>query len=303
MSDLVYADSEIEALYQEAQKLYWSGLRHEAIALLEVPANNGIAIMQCALGNVLLFSPEPDPVRARFWLEKAAAEEVPEAFYGLGIIFLNGMVLEKSAINAFRHLVNGSKLGDVQCYALLGEMLAFGKFGERRHDLAIPAYWQAAKGGSALAQRRLGFYYSEGIEVELDLSLAHDLFRHSAGQGDAYAAYRLASMYERRNGVEKDMDKAIEFYTIAAEGGIPTAQHNLGACLVHPDAKNRNLEKAAYWFHKGAESGLKLSMLSLVHIYEHGEGVKKDVRVAEYWRMRAAKTLDSEIDGERQIVN
>ena len=296
-------DSEIKALCEEAQRLYQSGQRDDAVTILEDLANKGVAFVHIVLGSMLLSFPKPDPVRAKFWLEKAAVDEIPEAFYGLGMIFLEGMGVEKSAHKAAEHFVNGSKLGDVRCSALLGEIFAGGALGECRHDFAIPLYWQAAKGGSALAQRRLGFYYSEGIEVEQDFSLAHDLYRDSAEQGDAYAANNLAIMYERGKGVEKDIDKAIEFYTIAAEGGIPTALQDLGACLANPEATHRNLEKAAYWFHKGAESGLKLSMLSLVRIYEQGEGVTQDLDAAEYWRLRSAQTLDSEIDGERQPLN
>lgn len=296
-------DSAIKVRYQESQRLYQSGHRDEALAILEDLAGEGIAFVQSVLGNMLLFCPEPDPVRAKFWLEKAASNEVPEAFYGLGMIFLYGMGVEKSAYKATDHFFEGTKLGDIQCAALLGEMFAGGALGERRHDLAIPAYWKAAEGGSSLAQRRLAIYYSEGTEVERDLTLAHDLYKDSAEQGDAYAANNLAIMYERGKGVEKSIDKAIKFYTIAAEGGIPTALQNVGACLAHPDATHRDLEKAAYWFHKGAEAGLKHSMLSLAHIYEHGEGVTQDLHAAEFWRLRAAQTLDPETEDERGPLN
>ncbi len=296
-------DSVNEARYKKAQSLHNDGKHDEAIAILEELAKQEIVVAQAALGNMLLFCPEPDAEKARFWLEKAADSEAPGAFYGLGLIFLNGMGVEKSPYDAFHKFFSGAKLGDVHSSALLGEMLAAGEIGEPRHDLAIPAYWQAAEGGSALAQRRLAIYYSEGIEVERDLRLAHDLYKRSAEQGDAYAANNLAIMYERGIGVEINIDEAIKFYTIAAEKGIPTAQQNLGACLAHPDATNRNLEQAAYWFHKGAETGLRLSMFSLAQIYEHGEGVGKDSVAAEYWRQRAAQTIDPLIEAERNPLN
>ena len=303
MSDPNDVDQTNLARYQEAQRLYQDGRRDEAIMILEELANQDVLVAQGLLGNLFLFCPEPEPVKARFWLEKAAAGQVPEAFYGLGMIFLHGLGVERSRNDAFHQFFEGTKLGDIHSSALLGEMLAGGGNGEVRHDLAIPAYWQAARGGSALAQRRLGLYYSEGIEVELDLGLAHDLYQDAAEQGDAYAANNLAIMYERGKGVDRDIDKAIKFYFIAAEKGLPTAQHNLGACLAHPDATNRDFEMAAYWFHRGAESGLRLSMLSLAHIYENGEGVKQDPAIADYWRDRASQTIDPEIDGGIQSVN
>ena len=303
MSDTNKLDQANEARYDEAYRLYQDGRRDEAISILEELSNQDIPFAQALLGKVLLFSAEPDPERARMWLQRAADKGTPQAFYGLGMIFLHGVGVEKSRNDAFHQFFEGAKLGDVESSALLGEMLAGAKNGEARHDLAIPAYWQAARGGSALAQRRLGMYYSEGIEVERDLKLAHDLYKDAAEQGDAYAANNLAIMYERGKGVERDIDTAIKFYSIAAENGLPTAQHNLGACLAHPDATNQNYELAAYWFHKGAESGLQLSMQSLAHIYESGEGVERDPSIAEYWRQRASLTIDPEIEGGIQTLN
>jgi TPR repeat protein len=297
MAASIGPDSESARLYQEARSLYVSGRRDEAIKILEGLANEGLGPAQAALGNMLLFCPVPDPVRAKFWLEKAAANLVAEAYYGLGMISLHGLESEKSPHQAASHFFEGAKIGDAQCCEMLGEMFASGKLGECRHDLAIPVYQQAASGGSALAQRRLGVYFSDGKEVEQDLSLARDFYEAAAMQGDPYAANNLALMYERGRGIEVDIDKAIFFYRIAADSGIPTAFQNLAACLAHPDAAHPDLEEAANWFHKGADAGLSLSMLSLARIYSHGEGVIKNLQLAEYWRQRAAQTLDPEIDG------
>lgn len=278
--------------YQEAQNLYQLGRENEATMILEEIAGEGFAFGQSVLGSMLLFRPDPDPIKAKYWLEKAASSQIPGSFYGLGLISLHGMGVDKSPSDALEYFLHGAKLGDIDSSVTAGELLAAGTVGEARHDLALPAYWQAAEGGSALAQRRLAMYYTEGIEVERDISLALDLYQASSEQGDVYSANNLAIMYERGNGVTKNIDKAIELYTIAAEGGISTARQNLAACLAHPEAKNRDLALAAYWFHKGAESGLKLSMLSLAHIYAHGEGVTQDPIAAEYWRQKAEETID-----------
>lgn len=84
------------------------------------------------------------------------------------------------------------------CSCYLGELLASGHLGEARHDLALPLYWSAAQKGSAVAQRRLGVYYSDGTDVEMDLKLASELYEAAAEQGDEYAANNLAIMYERK---------------------------------------------------------------------------------------------------------
>ncbi len=163
--------------YHEAQTLYHAGREDEATVILEEIAGQGFAFAQSVLGNMLVFGPTSDPVKAKFWLEKAASHEIPEAYYGLGTIFLYGMGVVKSPRKAFDLFLKGTNLGDIGSSTFLGQMLAEGIAGEPRHDLAITAYSQAAKGGSAIAQRQLAIYYSEGIEVERDLIptlVAHD---------------------------------------------------------------------------------------------------------------------------------
>ena len=150
-----------------------------------------------------------------------------------------------------------------------------------------------AQQGSTLAQRKLGLYYSEGKEVELDLKLASELFEAAATQGDEYAAHSLALMYAHGNSaVPKDLGKAIQWYELAAKKGVALAQHNLAACYANTDGPDRNLRLAAFWFHKAAEQGLRLSMESLSRIYAFGEGVERDPDWAEHWKARAAATED-----------
>ena len=61
------------ARYQEAQTLYHAGRNDEATAILEEIAGQGFAFAQSVLGNMLLFGPASDPVKAKFWLEKAVS--------------------------------------------------------------------------------------------------------------------------------------------------------------------------------------------------------------------------------------
>lgn len=117
-------DSVLKARYEEFQNLYRSGRLDEAIEILEELAEKNVAVAQLVFGNMFLFGSEPDPVKTKFWLEKAANNETPEAFYGLGIIFLNGIGVEESAHEAFEYFLKGTNLGDIQSSAILGEMLA-----------------------------------------------------------------------------------------------------------------------------------------------------------------------------------
>jgi TPR repeat protein len=230
-----------------------------------------------------------DTSRAIELFGELAAEGIAPAYTCLGSIYFYGQGVEPSAQKAMQYYLGGAKLGERNSIVLSAELLASGVLGETRHDLALPAYHQAAQLGSPLALRRLGLYYAEGKEVELDLKLAADLLEASAEQGDEYAAYNLAAMYERGNtALDRDLGRAIRWYELAAVKGIPEAKHNLAVCYANPESPVRDLEVAARWFHAAAEHGLTLSMQSLAHIYASGEGVERNLELAEYWRGRAA---------------
>jgi TPR repeat protein len=217
-----------------------------------------------------------------------AAEGVGPAYTCLGSIYFNGQGVDKSVLKAMEYYWQGVQLGDSNSIIFAAELLASGALGEVKHDLALPLYHEAARRGLPLALRRLGLYYADGKEVELNLKLAAELLEASAEQGDEYAAHNLALMYERGNSaVTRDLGKAIRWYELAALKGIPQAQHNLAACYAHPESPVRDLQVAALWFHKAAEHGLVLSMDSLARIYKFGEGVEKNLELAKYWRILA----------------
>jgi TPR repeat protein len=142
-----------------------------------------------------------DTSRAIELLHELAAESIGQAYTCLGSIYLNGQGVDQSALKAVEYYLQGVKLGEVNSMVLVAEIFAGGVLGEARHDFAMPAYHSAAQLGSPIALRRLGLYYAEGKEVELDLKLASDFLEASAEKGDEYAAYNLAMMYEKGNAV------------------------------------------------------------------------------------------------------
>ena len=278
--------------YQLFQKLYISGEDARALKILRELAEEGVNVAQAALGNILVFNDRSDNVEARKWLEMAVDAKVPDAFHGLGTIYLHGLGVERSAFKAAEILAAGANLGHAECATILGELWAGGSLGEPNHEFAITAYQAGASGGSALANRRLGSYYAEGQYVEKDLAIAHQFFEASAVKGDEYAANYLAGIYERGVGVDVDLDRAIALYSIAVEKGITTAIQNLAVCLSRRRSSEDDINAATYWFLKGAENGLKLSMQSLSIIYAKGDGVEKNLERSEYWAAQAVATED-----------
>ena len=297
--DNVEDDPVIVQRYEEAREIYLSGDKPRGMELMQKLAEEGTPQAQYFIGQHYLYTDQTsDPQRGLRWFSLAAESSFAPAFYCLGKMHLYGWGVDRSLKEAFRFFVKGLQAGDANCGAVAGDLLVGGELGDVRHDLALPAYWEAARRGSALAQRRLGFYYSEGKEVELDLTLARELYEAAAEQGDEYASHGLALMYADGRGVPRDLEKAIHWYTQAAEKGIALSKHNLATCYAHPESPIIDLELAAYWFHQAAEHGLKLSMQSLGRIYEFGEGVERDLEKARYWKEKAEKTEDHFVNGE-----
>lgn len=288
-------DPETIRKYDGARALFLSGDTDGAIAQLRELADAGIPDAQYTLGNIYLHATDrkQDPAAALECFLAAAAADFAPAFGGLGDLYYAGVGVEKSVEKAVGYYGEGARRQDLASLEFLADFLTNGKHCKPNHQLALPAFYDAARLGSAFALRRLGLYYSEGAEVEQDLKRASELLQASAEMGDEYAAYNLAQMYEAGNSaVAMDIGKAIQLFMVAAEKDVKPAFHNIGACYARPDFPKRDLSLAAHWFHKGAEKGLKLSMESLARIYASGEGVELDPDKAAYWRRRAAEAVE-----------
>jgi len=288
-------DPEVIRKYDDARALFLSGDTDGAISLLRGLAEAGVPQAQHTLGNIYLHATDrkPDPAAALECFLAAAAADFAPAFGSLGDLYYAGMGVEKSVDKAIGYYGEGAKRQDITSLEFLADFLTNGEHCKPNHQLALPAFHDAARLGSAFALRRLGLYYWEGTEVEQDLKRASELWQASAEMGDAYAAYDLAQMYNTGNSaVATDVAKAIQLFMVAAGKNVKPAFHNLGVCYARHDFPKRDLTLAAHWFHKGAEKGLKLSMESLARMYASGEGVELDPDKAAYWRRRAAEAVE-----------
>ena len=71
---------------------------------------------------------------------------------------------------------------------------------------------EIAQGGNSDVQYNLGLIYSNGEDVEKDLSKAIFWFKKSASQDNILAQYKLGYIYDNGLGVKKDPTKAYQYY-------------------------------------------------------------------------------------------
>lgn len=75
--------------------------------------------------------------------------------------------------------------------------------------VGIDDYKEAAEAGDAVAQRKIGQLYNEGISVDQDFSEAVKWYRKAAGHGDADAQLNLGYMYANGKGVKENDAEAL----------------------------------------------------------------------------------------------
>jgi hypothetical protein len=114
---------------------------------------------------------------------------------------------------------------------------------------------EAAKNGDPQMQFNLAVcYFSGNYGVEKDLVEAIYWFTEAANNGLARAQYNLGYFYMNGIGVNIDEAKAIEWYIKAAEQENMLAQYNLGDYYANNE-NNKDITKATFWFTKARDNG------------------------------------------------
>ena len=88
---------------------------------------------------------------------------------------------------------------------------------------ALAACQQAAQGGDAQAQYKLGEFYYEGTNTPCDLKQALSYFEQASLQGHAQAQYRLGTMFFKGEGVAANNVQAYIVLKMAAVNGAEEA--------------------------------------------------------------------------------
>ncbi|MDB5308928.1 MAG: hypothetical protein JWO38_3130 [Gemmataceae bacterium] len=160
---------------------------------LEAAAAAGSADAQNALGLLLCFGHD-DPATAAGWLDRAAAQDHPEALRMLGCLFDGGKGVPKD------------------------------------DGRATELYRRAAELGDKFGQFNLAVMFNQGRGVPgRDVNGAIAWFRRAARQGIADANRPLAELLAERNRDRRDANEAIRRMVAVAHAGPPDAKYQLAA--------------------------------------------------------------------------
>lgn len=133
----------------------------------------------------------PDPVEARKWYERAAAQGLPEAQNNLGMLYSKGRGVEPDQARA------------------------------------IELWSTAARRRYPLAEFNLGLAYANGSGVDKDYDKARELFQSAAAKKLPDAQFALGQVYFQGFGVEPDPREARRWFELAAAHQYPEAREML----------------------------------------------------------------------------
>lgn len=197
----------------------------QAVAWLQKAAEHGMYLAPYELfkayqeGRGVLRSEEA----ARVWLDKAATQDY-RASYTLGEMYARGIGVERSLMTAIQWFEKSQG----QSYGPQ----------DNPYDARLalkPLYQEAAKGGNAHAQYKLGCeYWSCGIAREMlkipdaeSFKMAALWLQKAADQGHGKAQFELGCMHETGQGFAPCNKTAAEWYQKAADQGVKPAQEKL----------------------------------------------------------------------------
>ncbi|GBC06383.1 hypothetical protein RclHR1_00680027 [Rhizophagus clarus] len=124
----------------------------------------------------------------------------------------------------------------------------------------------------------LGYFYYHGIETNIDMQKAYELYQKAIklNNNNVVARLDLAEMYILGKGVESNQinrNKAFELSKKLAEEGIPNAINKLGYCYEKGIGTYADWQKAFEFYQKAAELGNSTGINNYGYCYYNGIGI------------------------------
>ena len=168
-----------------------------------------------------------DPAAAVEWYRKAAAQNVPVAYYELAVCYEYGQGVTPNldeAIAWYQKALDGG-IGEAQgALWRVSVVKANDLFAHQRYREAVEILKKAAEEGYAEAQACYAACLMNASGVNPDPFAAVEWYRKAAAQQNPTAIYSLGVCYENGEGVDRNLDTALEWYRKAKDAGLEDAQ-------------------------------------------------------------------------------
>lgn len=278
--------------FEEAEKAYWNGQYKLAASIWEPMAKAGDADAQNGMGLIYAFGNEEirkEFFTARHWYTLSARQGNAEAYYNLGVLYLNEKMLNYRAA-ALENFLKGAELGHIASHANVGAIyMAEGDGVHKDMRLAIQHTRIAADAGNAVAANNMGELYVRGIGVLQNYEKAAEYFRIAADKGSGKGMDNLAALFVDGTGVPVNYPEALKLLQSAVDKGVPSAAFKMGMMYFQGLGVPKSVAESLKWFSKAADGGDPDGQNAMCDAYGLGKGVKQDFAQATYWCALAAQ--------------
>lgn len=255
---------------------------------LETKAEAGDPVAQVHLANEYEAGKNrpKDPVKAAFWLQRAAEQGSMDGMARLGECYFWGRGLPIHYGKALNWSLKSSEQPISQ--NTLGLIHRLGRGVPANEEEGLKWLEASARQRHPNALYNLGWMYIDGtskISSDTKRGIRYLMESGEIGFPRAYAA--LGDLFFKGNQVPKNLQQAERYYRLAAEGGHSDAQFMLGFMYHEGMGVQQNFGEAFHWYGKAAEQGHSRAMHNVGAMYCKGEGVPVDYRKADEWYKKA----------------
>mmetsp|Transcript_4045 Transcript_4045/g.9496 ORF Transcript_4045/g.9496 Transcript_4045/m.9496 type:complete len:735 (-) Transcript_4045:83-2287(-) len=278
---------ELVLIFKDSQKAAADGASPWYLKSAE--AGDASAQYGCALSSL----GAKDYKAAGAWLEKASAQDQPEALYTLAELLYSppagsaGSALQEDTARALQLLRRGAELGHGRSQSRLGALLSQGVKGRVQQDS-----WE----GKRLLRLAFeqddpdaAFHLGQLLLQEGDRDGATKLLAACA-KGHPRACFQVAEMYrEGQYQFSKDEAQSLRYTKWAAHQGDSQALSNLGHLIINGMGVVRDESKAVRLFRHSAKLGAAEGQLNYgLALLRGNGGVKVDYQEALEWAQKSA---------------
>lgn len=232
---------------------------------------------------------ESAPISAATWQDAKtrAARGDARGEYELAQLYLNGPAPEKDRAEAQRllELAAAKNLADAQ-YTL--GMLLLPPKNQADGVRAVDLLTAAAEQGKPGAQHLLGLFYAFGQLVPRDLDKGVAYLRKANANGHVASVAQLGTVLMMRAGTVEEVAEAISLLRTGAERLDPLALYQLGLAYEKGTGVGQDFAQAADHYQKAVLGRSKPAMRALAGLYERGQGVAADAAMAKQLRASAS---------------
>lgn len=284
----------------------------KTIKLYQLAADNGDIVAANLLGNMYRkgLGVAVDFNKAFELYTNAATVNNPAALLNLSKMYFKGEFVNKNLKTSIEMLTKSADLGYSPAICILANMYRTGnKYIVKNHTKAIELHTIAIEKGNCqsmcklarlyldagakqncqsaidlykkaidnryyLAYNCLGHMYYSGNGVDLDYTIALEMFRLGAINGNLQSLVNMGTYYSIH---ENKHELAAKLYTIALTAGYYKAYNYMGNMYYYGLGVKQNYKNAARLYKEGAKLKDPNAMLNLAHILYKGIGVTKDI--------------------------